>query len=312
MNTQKINEFLQTLAVKKLTLENIVSELIDAHELGLKEVIINPESSSEFNFERDVLNFEHSPHGINFHSPRAGFYDRLPEQLFHRAPDRTKKGDEWAEIKEEAKEQEKDARAFFLPFDNKLNHLLIQISRDEKAFFEGRDHHFTTQLLKIFIGNSHALLKLTHEEELILLLIIIQAHQIAGSLPQMQQAYQVMLGTNVKIGYEDGAMVENKAEETTVITKQQLGVNTILAGKKKMISYRLINIEIGPIPSEDIIEYIQNQRKCHLLNVLHTFLIPIELDFQCKLSVESNNAAMILSQTHPIGIRIGLNSILTN
>ena len=312
MDTQKINEFLQTLATRRLTLENMVTELADAGYLGLSEVIINPESSSEYNFERDILSFESSPLGINFHTPRAGFYDRLPEQLFHAATDRTKKGDEWADIKERAKEQEQDARAFFLPFDSKLNHLLVQLSKDEKAFFEGRDTAFTTALLKIFIGKRHKALALSHEEELRLLLVIVQAHHIAGSLPLMQQVYSTFLGVEVKMSYEDGGTVNNESKASQSDEKPQLGVNMVLAATKRTKIYRLINIQIGPIQAEEIIDYLRNQKKDNLLNLLNTFLIPIELDIKCSLSVESQKAAMILSKTHPIGVRMGLNSVLNS
>src|SRR5829696_3779433 len=112
-------------------------------ELGIPpdKVVILMQGAMKRSMRKDVQSIEEESsaydHGeyVVIKTPKEGFYDMLPEGLFHR-PTAHRTAASVVEISKaikRRKEEEQQARRFFIPFEAGINHLRTQL-----AFYENR------------------------------------------------------------------------------------------------------------------------------------------------------------------------------
>lgn len=283
VTTENITELLAQLPVKRLRAEAILDELLASGFCRPQDVVISPERSSAYFYERDVAEVEEifdplsSRSWFKVNIPRDGFYDTLPERLFHRPAGRLKNNDEWGEIRADEAQQETDARLFFLPFDSALNKQRVRIETFEKKALEGRDTSFLKEFLAIFWPDSNEL-ALSEEQQFGLFHLTIIAHKVAGDIAWMQTCFRQMLGDEVRLFYEDlvyGIPVE---AEFPSLGEALLGVDSILK-TKSFLKWRRLKIQIGPLFYEQMRNYFPQKKGERLLHFLCNLLVPAEIDW---------------------------------
>ena len=318
-----IDAMLNQTATRRLRFETIVNELLDEGLLTKDQLVISPERTSVYNFERDVREVKERPNDRNdthwqFDIPRDGFYDTLPEQLFHRAKKRTKDEDEWADIREEEEKQEQESRHFFLPFDSEFNHQRAAIARFETQTLSGNDNALITELLKLVAPEAGSY-SLTVQQKLTLFLLIIHAHHTVGNWPETAAYFSRFLQVPVHIAYGLQRPVlrpvrsshKNEKGHVPRLGAIRAGVNWILPpGQAPADDGGVVQIAIGPLAAHQLADYLPNGIGWRYVSLLAGYLLPVDADYLVVPLPEAEGAIFSLGSNATSG-RLGMTTGLT-
>lgn len=274
---------LDQMPVKRLKAENVLLELLEAGLCKKEDLVVLPERSPAYFFERDISTVKEimNPVAGNLwfraDIPRDGFYDTLPERLFHRPIGRGKNGGEWDEIREEEVKQEAEARLFFAPFDSTVSHQLIQIARFEKDVLAGDDKRFLKEFLQVFWPEASAL-HLNDGQKIGLYHLTVSCYRVAGNLVQMQECFNRMVVDPVELCFEDIPFEEPVENEFAAIGEMVIGVDAMLA-KDTFMKWTRLRIKVGPLTYEQMNKYFPGCAGERLLHFLCSLLVPVEMDW---------------------------------
>lgn len=320
IRTDEIEALLNQITTRRLRFEHVVNELLDDGQLTKDEVVIRPERTSAYNFERDVLEVTDRPNDRHerlwqINVPRDGFYDTLPERLFHRAKKRTKDQDEWDEIRQQEEKQEQESRHFFLPFDNAFNHQRADMARFEARTLAGEDERLLGELLQLVAPQARTL-PLTPVQQLTLFLIIGQAHQTVGNWAQTARQFSRFLQAPVDIRYEPLRATNPPAGKVaegwqpTRLGNGRLGMDFVLPQPAASGQAGLIHLTIGPLTGAQLSEYIPGGIGLRYAELLAGYLFPAELDWRLTIRPDPANDGFRLSAADTGG-RLGMTTTLT-
>ena len=287
LQTGDLVELLDQMPVKRLRAEHILGELIEAGLCKREDLVVAPGRSSAYFFERDVSRIDEilNPYSGNSwfkaNIPRDGFYDTLPERLFHRPIGRLKNSDEWSDIREEEVKQETEARLFFSPFDSLLNHQAIQIAQFEKNALAGDDRRFLKEFLQIFWPEAIAL-ELTEEQKVSLFHLTVIAHKVAGNLLHMQECFNQIIADRVALYYEHTRYEEPIQNEFPAMGEMVMGVDALLV-EETFVKWKRLRIQVGPLSYEQMSKYFPGSKGERLIHFLCGMLVPVEMDWVIDL-----------------------------
>jgi len=314
MSPEELKLALDQLPVKRLRVEAVVDELLTNGFCRKEEIVIYPERSSAYFYERDVSEIESVFNELSGASwfrvstPRDGLYDTLPERLFHRPTGRSASGEQWEEIRAEEEQQEEEARQFFLPFDNAISHQRVRIEQFEKQALAGQDKGFLKEFLAIFWPESTDL-QLTEHQQSSLFQMTTIAHRAAGSLVWMQDCFEQLLGDVAELTYESIADWLPVETAFASLGEASLGVDTVTAVPALFDLNRRLKITIGPLSGDRMKEYIPNGRNRKILDFLCGLLVPVELDWRPVLLAEKSATGFQLNPVNE-GALLGFTTVL--
>lgn len=291
MSPEELKIALDQLPVRRLRVEAVVDELVTNGFCQKEEIVIYPERSSAYFYERDVLEIESvfnqlsNTSWFKINTPRDGLYDTLPERLFHTPAGRATSGDQWQEIRAEEEQQEEEARRFFLPFDNALFHERVRIEQFEKQALSGQDKGFLKEFLLVFWPESVAL-QLTDHQQASLFQMTTIAYQVAGNLAWMQDCFEQLLGNDVALLYENSAHICPIETPLMGLGEATLGVDTLIEAPAFAENSRRLKISIGPLNNVQMQTYLPNGKNRKIVDFLCGLLVPIELDWRLELLTE--------------------------
>lgn len=314
MSPEEFKIALDQLPVKRLRVEAVIDELLANEICRKEEIVIYPQRSSAYFYERDVSEIEsvfNELSGASWYrvsTPRDGLYDTLPERLFHRPTGRTIRGDQWEEIRAEEQQQEEEARQFLLPFDNAINHQRVRIEQFEKQALAGQDKGFLKEFLAIFWPAS-ASLQLTEHQQSSLFQMTTVAHKAAGNLAWMKDCFEQLLEDSVELIYESVADWLRVETAFASLGEASLGVDTIIGTPLWLDQNRRLKINVGPLSSSQMKEYIPNGRKRKIVDFLCGLLVPIEIDWQLVLLTEKSAVGFQLNPSNEAAL-LGFTTVL--
>ena len=136
--------------------EVLAGEIIDSSHEEIY-VSMNRQGNFRRNFDRDVIDILQLDdyalyEKFQLQMNREGFYDFLPEELFHF--DQIKKTKEELSFTQKhivKKQEEENARAFFSPFEDSFSQLLVQLEIIEK---NNADQAFADEFLPAFFNTN--------------------------------------------------------------------------------------------------------------------------------------------------------------
>jgi type VI secretion system protein ImpH len=318
-----IESLLNQTPTRRLRFEYVVNELMDSDVLEKAALVISPERTSVYNFERDIREVrervnDHNHTYWQFNIPRDGFYDTLPERLFHKAKKRTKGEDEWADIRRLEESQEKESRHFFLPFDNAFNHQRAAIARFESRTLAGDDDQLVAELLKLVAPDvEQYALSPTQKESLFIL--ITQAHHIVGNWSQTAHYMSHFLAVPVHIQY--GRQIRpdptpdslSRADEwqPNRLGDGRLGLDWVLPQPAIIDDGGLIRLTLGPLTNHQLTDFLPDGIGQQQLRLLAGYLFPADADWQLNIQTDADTLSdgFRLSASGTAG-RLGLTTTL--
>lgn len=222
---------------------------------------------------------------------RPGFYDMLPEALFHQPETtefRQKAG--VAEMTERYKKntiREKEVRKFFQPIENEFFQQQVMLEKEEVHLLDILKNTILSRFFLSFWGLPHELK--THEAASFLLLLP-YAHQINGNISLMESCLKALLHEEVKIyrrepGYTE-AVIENAQ-----MGEQQLG-DDMVCGTNFMEDYPVLSYNIGPLKKSKVVDYIQGGTKALVIETFNNYFLPVETDVDIDIAIDNRNKGM--------------------
>ncbi|MBO0932456.1 type VI secretion system baseplate subunit TssG [Fibrella aquatilis] len=315
----EVEALLNQMATRRLRFETIVDDLLSNGLIARTGLVIQPEASSAYQFERDVLTVtnragDQTEPRWQVTIPRDGFYDTLPERLFHRAKKRTKDEDEWAEIRQKEEKQEQESRHFFLPFDNAFNHQKVKIAQFETNTLSGDDDQLLTDLLHVMAPEIHTK-TLTMSQKLTLFLIIIGAWQTVGNWEQTAACFSQFLGVPVQVrfGWQAGSGMPAPMPVATWnparLGSGRVGIDFVLTQPPNATLGGRIHLLIGPLTNSQLTHYLPGGVGLQQVRMLADYLLPAEADYTIQPLANPAATAFRLSKEATTG-RLGMTTEL--
>ncbi|MCW3788872.1 hypothetical protein [Plebeiibacterium sediminum] len=277
----QIAETLNNLGIN-IKAEVIAGLLID---LGINKTSIQTNFTSNFNrsYRKDVYNSEYrnDQNKIDLFIPRNGFYDMLPEGLFHSEYVEKEKKITVKHLLDShniQRKEEANARLFFKPFENHLFHLLVENENKEKSLLNN-SHEFRS-FFKQFWGIESWI---KDNEFVFMIRILPYAKKIKGNTKHITQLLSCHL--KKEISYKRSWIeinLPNYKEKTAVI----LGQNFIIGNTSDSLPH--ITFVLHDISDEELLDYTPNGYYYKFIKMYFEFLLPIEIEYDIKVKPNYN------------------------
>jgi len=204
--------------------------------------------------EDELSSYDHKEYTV-ITTSREGIYDMLPEGLFHDATSHknTQTPKEIIKSIKQRKQEEINARKFFLPYETTINFLRMQMALYENRL-DKRSHY--SELVNIFSDQWEIFKYLDTRQANIFLLLIPVLHNLRNDLKAAGAIFEAIFLLPVTISLRDQLPLHPPEIMMSKLGSNMLGVD---------FTTGIINREV--VESE-----IQVNIQCSKINVLHTFM----------------------------------------
>lgn len=281
-------------------------------ELGVPadRIVILLLGAAKRSMRRDVQSIEEESsaydHGdyVVIKTPKEGLYDMLPEGLFHH-PSAHKTSATVKEISKaikRRKEEEEQARKFFIPFEAAINHL-----RTQTAFYENRldKRSQYDDLVNNFTSHWEIFEQLDARQANLFLHLIPILHDLRDDHPAVQLILEMMLELPVKLRLRSQPPLHPAEPILSVMGDSVLGVNLTTGNEVYDEGADEILITIGPVSSGVFQQFMPGGKKEKLLEILIDHLLPVHVDVVTDFELGSEDRITRLADEEGI-----LNSVL--
>ena len=247
---------------------------------------------------------------------REGLYDTLPETLHHppAAPLRAGR-DEARTMLEQSKrlrQEENEARTFWLPFEQELFRQRIGIESQEAQSLT-RAYGTIWDKLHGYLWGELAI-PLSPRQRACLLAVWTNAHRIVGDWEQTAFYFGEFLQASVHIRHGPflGTASNQTGSETPfrMLGAGRLGQDWVLANANLTDDGGTVRITVGPLPNEQLADYLPTGVGLDYVKLLADYLLPADADWQLELRPDEHDDGFRLSATETTG-RLGLTTMLT-
>lgn len=281
-------------------------------ELGVSpdRIVVLMLGAARRSLRRDVQSIEEESsaydHGeyVVIKTPKEGLYDMLPEGLFHH-PSAHKSS---ATVKERGqaikrrKEEEGEARRFFLPFEAAINHVRIQTAFHE-ARLDKRSQY--NDLVQLFVPHWEIFDHLDVRQANLFLHLIPILHDIRDNHPVVETVMEMMLGLPVKVRLRSQQPLRPAEPILSVMGDSVLGVNLTTGNEVYDEGTDEISIKIGPLTGEAFQVFMPGGLRQKLLEMLIDHLLPAHLDVVTEFELIGEDRKTRLADEESV-----LNSVL--
>ena len=210
-------------------------------------------------------------------TPKEGFYDMLPEGLFHHPSSNKSSNTEKEIIKaiKQRKEEERNARKFFLPFEATINFLRIQMASYENRL-DKRTHY--DELVNIFRDGWEIFQYLDTKQADLFLHLIPILHDLRNNHPVIETIMEMMFGLPAEISLRSQLPQHPANPISSKMGDSILGVNLTASNTSFDEGTDEILINIGPMTNEVFQEFMPEGSKHNILELLCDYLLPVHID----------------------------------
>lgn len=267
---------------KDFKAEVIAAELVE-HGTPEERIVIQLLGAMKRSFRKDVeaVKNEVSEYDdkeyVLIQTPREGFYDMLPEGLFHQpaAHKAAQTEREIIKIMKLRREEEQNARRFFIPFEAALNHLRVQM-----ALYENRldKRTYYTELANIFSSQWEIFQYLdTRQADLFLHLIPI-LHDIRDNHPVIETIMEMMFDLPVQLHLRTQLPLHPPEPIISKLGDSTLGIDATTGNGLYYEGVDEIVIKIGPVTGEVFQQFMPGKPYATIMELLCDYLLPVHLD----------------------------------
>lgn len=234
----------------------------------------------------ETESFESGKEALSIFLNRAGIYDSLPEALFHHFSDnRNATGEDMARESMLLKNEEKQVRKFFRPFENEIFLQRTEVALNENEIFKSLYSDFLNELISGF-WNIDERIPASYVSKLVRFLPF--ANRIAGNLKLTAQCLEKILSEKVNIELKNEEKYPVDPENTVPdfscgrLGMSKLGADLVMGQNPTGFIGRLL-FKIGPLKNTDPKVFFVNGPADLLLNCFFGYFLPAELDVEMKL-----------------------------
>ncbi len=281
--------------------EVIAAEIIE-NGMNPAEIVVVPDGSFKRKYSKDVayaevINSDNGQKVLGIHVTRDGLYDSLPEAIFHdQSNEPLTSGHEMAKFSKKQKGEEKEARLFFLPFENELFYQRIQIEIEERKILRRFNENLFNDIYPQFWKLDRSLPKKLVSR---FVLILHLTHKILGNIDLTAKCLEIILEEEVKINIIRKST--SKKEAPARNSKKALGLGATGLGENFICgdyisdSDPVMEFVIGPLNNSSIKDYLENSPYSGFLNCFYRFFVPVEMDAVTTIKVSESQQQFTLN-----------------
>ncbi|SNV34767.1 Uncharacterised protein [Chryseobacterium taklimakanense] len=249
-------------------------------------------------FLKDVRNIYTNSYGFEdetlvLETYRESIYDYLPEGLFH-PPSLGNYNKNVEGVVNEIRKQrqvEENARNFFQPFEIEIFNTEVAALIKETEF----DIADKSDTLVNTLSELWPLLKKVDKETARTFFYILPfLHEVRGNRRWIERFLSAFLRVKVEIGYRPNVIDHKDDEEGfTRLGKTRLGI-TFIPNGQHMDGERNWQLNIGPLPYNQIDKYVPGHPFRKLLQAIYDYLIPISVKiFENFITVKTEQSFLL-------------------
>ena len=299
--------------INDIKAEVVAADLIE-NGLDPAEIVVIPDGSFTRNYSRDISYSEvtQSANGqkaLGIHITRDGLYDSLPEAVFHDQSDQPLiSGHEMAKLSKKQKIEEKEARLFFLPFENEIFSHRIQIEIEERKILYRFSENLFDDIYPQFWKLDRTLPKKLVSR---FVLILHLTNKIVGRLDLTAKCMEVILEENVRINLTTKEQGNKNLPAIAVGNTSGLGAcalgDNLICGEYVSDSEPVMEFVIGPLKNSAVDDYLENGTFSRFLSCFYSYFVPLEMDAVTTVTVSKTQQQFKLDDHIP-NVILGFNS----
>ncbi|MFV0531930.1 MAG: hypothetical protein ACK5MD_10905 [Flavobacteriales bacterium] len=279
--------------------ESIAANLLKYHN-DFPQIFVKRIGINDRPYLKDVKNIYHTFYGLDeetvvIETFRESIYDYLPEGVFHPPSlgSYNKSIDNVIQEIKKQKEIENNARNFFQPFELEIFNTETVALLKEKEFDVDDESGALLQTL----GELWSLLnKVDSETANIFLYILPFLHETRGNKEWIERFLTSFLKVDVSISFVQNVIhAQEDVKGITSLGKAKLGI-TLIPNKTHKDGERNWQINIGPIPYDDISKYVKGHPFRELLLNIYDYLMPISVKIFEKFITEKKETSFLLEE----------------
>ena len=295
--------------------EVIAAEMVE-NGLSADRIVILMAGPLKRSFSKDVdaigeevSDYDHQEY-FTIKTPKEGIYDMLPEGLFH-LPTSHKSAKTDKEIIDSIKrrrEEERNARRFFLPFEAALRHLSIQMALYENEL-DKRFHY--DELIKIFSSHWRIFEYLDSRQANIFIHILPIMHDIRDDHKIIETILELMFLVPVQITVRRQLSLKSHEIILSDLGNSSLGVDFTTGNNIFDDGDDEILINIGPLDNNQFQQFMPEGTGSKILGLLCDYLLPVDIDIITEIDLKEEDKTMKLYDgQNYINSTLGINTYL--
>jgi len=280
-----LEDILEISASFDIRLETLAATLLKQAEGSLKEfdldnIVVSALGTERRRVGRDVEKIKKKYYdyedALLIQTNRKGLFDTLPENLFVRVDEAY----ESAKARTKAfQQQRKDARKFFLPFEQAIYHPRIVAEQLEQKYTEG----FPNFIHKVW-GFEEFDDCLTDRQRFLLCYLLPEAYRIVGNWHLTGLCFEAVLQKPISIKFVAPKTLDNP-NKNMPSNEMRLGDNAII-GDKFQDDVPALEVFVKGVTYNDLPDFLEDGKKRKLLeDLLYSYFIPLDVPVSTKIIV---------------------------
>jgi hypothetical protein len=304
-------------ALRNLTLERFVDDLLATTDADVWPVLVCPQGSFSRSYREDigaVMPPVGSSEALRIDVAREGLYDMLPEGVFHDTRPRGADIDTAAAVQEveQNRREEREARRFFLPLEQEFYRQKVAIEHREHAFHQPARPGGEAGVLLRQLWQIPPDLPAAQRQGF--LYLAPHLHRLAGRLLDVQHCLSLLLPVPVRLttAYATSPVaVEGNATAlgATTVGEATLGHNAVLGatalGDNIDDPWPYWQLTLGPVPGKLLLHFLEGGALLRFIGWLAGYLLPAGVDYRTDIEVAVEDQAFCLEENTSFMGRLG-------
>ncbi len=247
---------------------------------------------------------------------REGFYDMLPEALFHPHKPDNGRPEKPTALSKRLRDEEQRGRQFWLPAEQEVMRQRVRIEQQEHQTLAKATGPIWQEVFDWLLSVRGY--TFTDRQQVCLLAIWINAHRVVGNWTETAAYFSRFLQVPVHLTHGPIRPVlrpvrsssKNEKGHVPRLGAIRAGVNWILPpSQAPSDDGGVVQIAIGPLAAHQLTDYLPNGIGWQYVSLLAGYLLPADADYQVVPLPEANGAIFSLSSSATSG-RLGMTTAL--
>lgn len=279
--------------------EVMAAEMIE-HGLDADRIMILLSGGSRRSFRNDVTlieeelsEYDHKEYTL-ITTSREGIYDMLPEGLFHQpTPHKNAKtGKEIIKSIKQRRQEEINARKFFLPFETTINYLRMQMALYENRL-DKRSHY--NDIVNIFASKWEIFQYLDARQSNIFILLIPILHNLRDDLDAIKTILEAMFLLPVTIAIQPQLPLQPNNPAVSVLGNSALGIDLTTGNMRFDTGEDEIHITVYCGKNSMLQRFMPGSNDEKILQLLYDYLLPAHLDITTTYELDASDKITMLA-----------------
>ena len=287
--------------------ETKIAEMLYNGELYIEQLSIYHQGTFKRNYSLDLIFSQNDieTQELTIFLNREGLYDMLPEGLFHEVkPNRNTK--DYLRNSKRFREEEKAARRFFLPLEQEFFRQRLWLESIELHTTLNHVSLETETYYKNFWGLDEGMF--TSKQCRTLLAILPHLNDLVGNVDAIAHCLEIIIELPVSVEMSDECETF-ESEDGFMLANTNLGSDSTLGSRWKW-DEPVINVNIGPISSSRLIDFLPETEGDSILKKLYGYFFPVEAEVNTNVQIEEDAQHFALNREQPFSSILGFSTVI--